>query len=372
MKRLVFHRPFSRRSGFTLIELLVVIAIIAILIALLLPAVQQAREAARRSQCKNNLKQIGIAVHNFHDVYDRLPSLVNHSGGPTFFFHLLPYVEQTALQELYTGDATDGSNTTDIRWHNNFNYEIIRTAGRAADVQGIPVYHCPTYRTPDVKRETYNAGGGGNGPKGDYAVVFMQGRATQFTQDFSATENGWWSHHDSNNLGGINRQKGAIITANSREITVDDGGIDGINGLRRLRAKLQHKFSDMLDGTSNTAIVGEKFWRQGEFAQGGSNAGSNRTDFSVFVQDGNWREYMVARNMRFPLKTARVTHLDGAWVEDNPLSNVPARAVGFGSWHAATVHFLLGDGSVQGLSTNISLDIQWRLADRADGLAFSL
>lgn len=102
------------RSGFTLIELLVVIAIIAVLIALLLPAVQQARESARRTQCKNNLKQFGLALHNYHDTYNLLPGFSTGSGTPAAngfrtrlsgIVALLPYIDQAPL---YTQIMNDG------------------------------------------------------------------------------------------------------------------------------------------------------------------------------------------------------------------------------------------------------------------------
>jgi prepilin-type N-terminal cleavage/methylation domain-containing protein len=86
-----------RRRGFTLIELLVVIAIIAVLIALLLPAVQQAREAARRSQCKNNMKQLGLAMHNYHDTLTVFPMGVLTDDRPNWRVFLLPYLDQAPL-----------------------------------------------------------------------------------------------------------------------------------------------------------------------------------------------------------------------------------------------------------------------------------
>ena len=112
------------RGGFTLIELLVVIAIIAILIALLLPAVQQAREAARRTQCKNNLKQIGLALHNFHDVHQYFPALhgrppgttynaTNATMGPGWMAYLLPFMDLGSLGDELAANITPGQITSD-------------------------------------------------------------------------------------------------------------------------------------------------------------------------------------------------------------------------------------------------------------------
>ena len=132
--------PTPHRRGFTLIELLVVIAIIAVLIALLLPAVQQAREAARRAQCQNNLKQIGLAIHNYHGVHGCFPMNADwHAGSNGFSWTAmsLPFFEQGSLYDTLDFDypAIDETNSN--------NYELIASP--------LPMFLCPTDPTPPVR-----------------------------------------------------------------------------------------------------------------------------------------------------------------------------------------------------------------------------
>src|SRR4051794_18084689 len=104
----MFRFPLRRRSGFTLIELLVVIAIIAILIALLVPAVQKVRAAAARSTCQNNIKQIGLALHNFHEVHHNFPTGEAADNDKSFGWatYILPYIEQADLYNALAQEYT--------------------------------------------------------------------------------------------------------------------------------------------------------------------------------------------------------------------------------------------------------------------------
>ena len=134
------HRRFTPRSGFTLVELLVVIAIIGVLVALLLPAVQAAREAARRMQCTNNLKQLGLALHNLHDTRQAFPAALDElTTSPSLSTvwkaswvpHVFPYIEQQAMFQLYRFD---------LDWQDAATNDSANGPGK----KNIPGFLCPS------------------------------------------------------------------------------------------------------------------------------------------------------------------------------------------------------------------------------------
>ncbi|WP_175517033.1 DUF1559 family PulG-like putative transporter [Planctomicrobium piriforme] len=217
------------RSGFTLIELLVVIAIIAILVALLLPAVQQAREAARRSQCKNNLKQFGLALHNYHDAFGYFPPGVVSANTPTITaataptakvqgfgwgMKLLPYLEHNGLSDQILVDADGGwSTTTSVTYtygSYSWTYDVVTTLTNKFNFP--PVYKCPSDSTIDTSDND-------KGQYGNYVGVY-----------------------DST---GVMDGSGGVIT-----MKVKNDGMFGVNVVRGMR--------DILDGSSNTFLVGER------------------------------------------------------------------------------------------------------------------
>lgn len=222
----------TRRAGFTLIELLVVIAIIAVLIALLLPAVQQAREAARRSQCKNNLKQLGLALHNYESTFATLPpgSLAN----PLVFSahaRLLPYLEQTSLQNLLSFSVPPLTVTT--------GYDATATAQNIeAAKKTLRVMLCPS----DSDRVTGSEYGGVSYPA-------CYGSAINGTMDESDA-----------------------AFARPRD------GADGA-----IVARLAMRFRDITDGLSNTVALGEQLLGDGTDTAPANNDYRRR----VLVLSGN-------------------------------------------------------------------------------------
>ena len=293
----------ARSRGFTLIELLVVIAIIAILIALLLPAVQQAREAARRTQCRNNLKQLALAVHNYVDVFQQMPmghfwasqeSDANADGaGWSWCVHILPQMDQAPLFNTLDLNAqcclANPTTPSEIR-----NAELVATP--------LPFIRCPSDTAPEVA-PTPTPGG-----VIDMATTSYAGNGGSFNN----------SHYNQN---GDNRANGIFMRVRHPSVTSSTAVC------KRLR--------DITDGTSQTMLFTESAWEVSLSREGaagmvgrkrwyGSLAGSNRA-----INEGRW--------IINPPQTA---------------SNGNKRRAA-GSMHEGGMFFAMCDGSVRWVSENI-------------------
>ncbi len=280
------------KRGFTLIELLVVIAIIAVLIALLLPAVQQAREAARNTQCKNNLKQIALAFHNYHDVYNTFPQTEAGSSGTlgraSAFASILPHLDQSNIYNRY-----------------DFSLGNSDALNQVAVSQVIPTYLCPTAVIPRAVPIT--GCDTNNRAPGTYAVC-------------SGTGDSWGS------LVGGPPHNGAIIHPN-----------DGVTRMR-----------DMIDGTSQTLMVGESDWNIPDYLfTSGPCSGQVRWGFTYWSSP-------------YPLATVFTT-----MAPFNPKSGGSAVLSRFRSDHHGFVNFALCDGSARPISENIDQNTLNALGTRA-------
>lgn len=357
--------------GFTLIELLVVIAIIAVLIALLLPAVQQTREAARRTQCKNNLKQIGVALHNHHDTFGFIPGLALCGSGPEDYnpgmqniwfqfrhtppsVYLLPFLDQANLFSQWnihvTGtDSLNPSVTGDT--------PNIQLANRR-----LPVFLCPSM--PEPVNPVFNCWSSYGWSRGNYDI------------------------HDPRQPGDIGPPANTYGYTNSDGVfsTAWDAGLS-VSEAASLVARhaadpnwweehKNHKLAwrDVLDGLSSTLAAGELHHIIKGFTSTTVNSLSvgttpvPSTGFTAWGADNG--DYFCEGTTNVPINT-----LSGPYYARSMIGNVTAlRDVifnspnfSFRSTHAGGVQFLFCDGSVRFVSQNIDMKLYKSLGSKAGG-----
>jgi len=319
----------ARKRGFTLIELLVVIAIIAVLIALLLPAVQQAREAARRTQCKNNLKQVGLALHNYHDTYLRFPAAIYFTDGntiqgynqtdnlgPSWLIGLLPYFDQAPLYARY-----------------QFNAKANSAANQPVVSQPMPALSCPSdpYSTAGNKFTGFTNN-----------IPFARGNYAASSTAAAGTNSNWST------------------------IASSDRGLMGIQGWGNIAA--------VIDGTSNTVASWEiragtmasdprGTWANGKV--GGGLVGNCLNRYNNGTTTGDC----------YGINEGTHSNGDDCWGPssyDNPSIGMGGFSGGDGqagpkSLHVGGVHALMTDGTVRFINQNLDGNTMRAIIGIADG-----
>jgi prepilin-type N-terminal cleavage/methylation domain-containing protein len=362
-----FCSPFRRteyRNGFTLVELLVVIAIIGVLIALLLPAVQAAREAARRSQCTNHLKQFGLAVHNFVSAKNNfLPPLIIHESRPSIMVLLMPFYEQTVLydkimqygqQKALIHDASGTQNTGNA-------YEIYRkwwdalTEEEQKQYGSISIWKCPSRRSGvQITTDADPVGSSfamAAGPVTDYCAVALHIDAIN---NPTTPTTGWVSCYLSNNASHINNQLGPF-----RPSILSGVGVES-NYPR-------DPISYWADGTSNQLIFGEAHLPENRMNICKAAMWATQTDCSTLTAHGASRGFVRPVHPAYRLARGPQDYTGDANAES------PLTGYSYGSSHSGICHFLLGDGAVRSFGTTTPMSsILVPLANTGDGKSIAI
>jgi hypothetical protein len=340
----------------------VVIAIIGVLIALLLPAIQAAREAARRMQCSNHLKQVGLAVHNFHDTQNSITPACVYNDRVSFWALLFPYIEQPALYESLSsaGGGNIGGLSINKTWWDGLttsNPEFQKQLG------SVSAYRCPTRRgggsqltTAIVPTAADNAM---SGPVADYAVPILLVGYSQWWSYCTGVSSGGTYQDPANYFGPIRVAK--FMSADSIGRPLNSG-----NAMKTWVPR-----DDMAwwsDGTSNQIIAGEKHIPQNRFEKCG--AGVNSADCPYIAPWGRAKD-SPARGWQYG-SPRLITRGSNEYTGDAESGNSAGYNYAFGSWHTGICHFLMGDGSVKSLSVTTPASTLDSLIHVSDGNVVSL
>jgi prepilin-type N-terminal cleavage/methylation domain-containing protein/prepilin-type processing-associated H-X9-DG protein len=379
--------PTRRRKGFTLIELLVVIAIIAVLIALLLPAVQQAREAARRTQCKNNLKQLGLAMHNYESTFRQFPMPAvwsinvtgSSSGDPSFAMSwgmaILPYMDQAPLLNAF--------DQTQPMWSGANNQGLV--------AKNLTAHICPSTPAVAPAPTTWLASplrgspSSGFNPSSDI-VVPSWGRSDyivptdvrsplyySLTNGSTATRHGFF-YTGAFGSAVVSNTNASFAAAFASSLSTKDPQ-DGSPTVAKV-----------LDGLSNTIMIAEKagrnqLWEKGKlFTAATPDADSGGTsDYLAYLSNqnnyagGGWAdpnnaEWLDGSNRNGMVGSYNKTaNGDGSQVNSCAINCNNLTAHSWYSWHIGSINVAMGDGSVRTINENISDAVLANAITRAGG-----
>ena len=319
------QRNDQRRPGFTLVELLVVIAIIGVLIALLLPAVQAAREAARRTKCANNIKQIGLGLHNYEDTFRILPYGNNYPepspavrAAPSWSTMLLPYIERKNHYDAF-----------------NFNQALNSAANTPAMTTSVPTYVCPS------------DGAARSGVLGSRCTCCPAGQPVRGMGLWYPGSAGpvWQGAASCLFCSNTNPSDGNFCCQGSAY------GETGVGPGMFFRTRVGVRLAEVTDGLSNTILAGESLPTQNmHISAFGRNMSIASTNIPINV-------------MATPAQIPQDSMTDGQRHTINP----HARLGGYKSFHPGGAQFVFGDGSVRLLRQSIDYRADCSLGTRGGG-----